>query len=67
MDIWVVYDRPKDYPNEFVARRFQNMMPTEEKYTAADLKSVREYLARKGLSRLDRMPGDDKVIVETWL
>ena len=34
LPIWVIYDRPDDYPNHYVVRKFYGNMPTDEIYGA---------------------------------
>jgi hypothetical protein len=63
----VVYDRPRDWPNHFVARLFMGVDPTGDIVLAHDLDALREHLAERGLVRMDRMEGDKPHIVETWL
>jgi hypothetical protein len=71
LSIWVVYDHPTDWPRYFVARRHvaygEQAGPTESVILDVDLARLRRALMVKGLTRLDRMPGDDPVIMETWL
>jgi hypothetical protein len=72
MWIWVIYDHPSDFPDEFVARRWiiipmrHCYMPTADFYTAKTLDDIRARLP-KGLTRLPRQDDDDVVIVETWV
>lgn len=66
MNVWTVYNSPKDYPGKFVARRWELTTPTDDVIVADTLDEVRERLPL-GLYPLDRHPGDDPVIVETWL
>ncbi|WP_417546430.1 hypothetical protein [Marinobacter sp.] len=66
--MWVIYDKPKDHEAKFVARRWEvdyPLMPTDDILSANDLESLRALLP-SGLVRMDRMPGDDPVIVEAW-
>jgi hypothetical protein len=70
--MWTVYDHPTDYPNTFVARRFDidgnGATPTASIIVAPDLTTLRDILAfQMGLTCLTRSPGDDPKIVETWL
>ncbi len=69
--MWTVYDHPRDYPQHFVARKWEihpgGERMTDEILKFASLEILREVMQRKGLSRLTRSPGDDPVIVETWL
>lgn len=70
MGVWVVYARPADYPDQYVARRFSieggRTRPTEKIIRADTLEALRR-LAPPDLVRLARSPGDDPVIVESWL
>lgn len=69
--MWTVTDHPKDYPNDFVARK-QLIGPggvmawTREIITGKTLAELRTKLP-PGLHCLGRQPGDDPVIVEVWL
>lgn len=66
LTIWVIYERPWDYPNNFVARAWEFDKPTEEILLGDSLEEVRQLLPA-GLFRMPRAPTDDPVIVETWL
>lgn len=70
--MWTVYDHPTDYPDKFVARRFDidanGAQPSSSIIIAADLETLRHILiVDMGLSCLTRSPDDDPKIVETWL
>jgi len=70
LPIWTVYDHPRDYPTHFVARKFLSLPkpePTGEVIADTDLNRLRGVLTQWGLTCLQRMPGDDPVILETWL
>lgn len=72
LSMWTVYDRPADYPNDYVARRFEiggepSPRATAEIMLARDLDALRAVLAHQGLTCITRSPGDDGQIVETWL
>jgi hypothetical protein len=71
LGIWVIYDHPTDYPDSFVARQFfcgpNIVLATDNVVTALDLDALRRALARDGLTPIDRLPGDDPKIVESWL
>lgn len=66
LDIWVIYDSPRDFSGEFVARKWRLDQPTDETLRSATLDSLRAKLPQ-GLYRLDRSPQDDFRIVESWL
>jgi hypothetical protein len=72
LHIWTVYERPSDFPDEFVARLYlvgdggTNYGATSTVLRAPDLDGIRAKLPR-GLWRVERSPTDDPVIVESWL
>jgi len=72
MSTWVVYDRPRDFPNKFVARRHYivrgdpNPRASEEYAVADSLEEIRQRLP-PGLYCLPRFADDDPKIVEVWL
>lgn len=53
-------------PGQFVARKWLMDEPTNEILQDATLEGLRAKLPQ-GLIRLDRLPKDDPVIVETWI
>ena len=74
LDLWTVYDHPKDYPDVFIARRSEirsstggGAVMTGDIVTAHTLQEVRLNLRNRGLVCLARQPEDDAVIVEIWL
>lgn len=70
LSMWVVYDRPKDYPDGYIARRHEAhpgySLPTGDTMTSETLDGLRAKLA-PGRARFPREPNDDPVIVETWV
>lgn len=70
MHQWVVYKRPKDFPNSYVARRWDigkgDYQPSEIMIVGPDLESIRRLLPI-GMIRTPRQPEDDSVIVEVWI
>lgn len=67
IDIWTVYDHPSDWPDWYVARRFDGEEPTDDMLMNRSLAALRDSLADMGLTCLARSQEDDPVIVETWL
>ena len=72
LQIWTVYDHPTDYPDNFVARRFDvdgdGVRPTSNIIIAPDLDTLRNVLQfQMGLSCITRYADDDPNIVEVWL
>lgn len=67
--IWVVYDRPTDFPDAFVARKWDMDRPTAEVLTADTLAEIRKKVraALPGGVMMLRSTLDDPKIVETWL
>jgi len=67
--MWVIYARPKDHPDGYIARLWQGSTPTAETIPGDQLEAVRLGIAERmpGAQRLGRQPGDDPVIVEVWL
>jgi hypothetical protein len=80
LNIWTVYKHPRDYPDQYVARRFEvggaptdvrllhaaAPSPTNDMFVADTLREVRALLP-PGLFRMPRQESDDPVIVEVWL
>jgi hypothetical protein len=68
--IWTIYNRPKDYPDGFIARLHEAAKgktgPTD-KTIVGGLDELRHVFYRAGLSRIHRSPGDEPPIVECWL
>lgn len=68
LSIWVVYDHPDDYPDNFVARCWIGEEMTESVIVSTDLEKIRDVLELEmGLVKLMPMEGDDPKILETWL
>ena len=70
MVMWTVYDRPRDYPDGFIARRFdigKGVHGPTEHALKADLASLRAIFLEAGLTCLARHDDDEPQIVEVWL
>lgn len=71
LEMWTVYDHPRDFPEYFVARKFlveeRQTRPTAQIVACGQLAPLREWLAERGLVPLARNDEDDPCIVETWL
>jgi hypothetical protein len=71
--MWRVYKHPKDYPGEYVARKFviteDFYGPNSESISSRSLRDVRNVLRSlyRGLIQLKRLPDDEPHIVEVWL
>ena len=71
--LYTIYEKPLDYPNEFVCRRWNIkgtktvVMDEGEPYArSASAAGVRLQLP-KGVCCIGRMKWDDPVILEVWL
>lgn len=64
--IIVVYKKPSDYPDKYVARLWNLDKPTEVVIIKDTLAEVRSVIPA-GFFRLAPSVGDDPVIVETWI
>jgi hypothetical protein len=69
LNIWTIYDHPKDYPEHFVVRRWKietGQAVAGECKLADTLEEARKLVPWQS-TRLGRMANDDPVIVENWL
>lgn len=72
LDCWVIYEKPNDFPDLFVARCWlinshtNSAMPTETVKTAATLNELRREIP-SGYHCVPRYNEDDPNIVEIWL
>lgn len=64
--MWVIYKKPKDYPDFFVARRWILDKPTDEIILADTLDELRKKIPY-GLIRFNANIFDDPVIIEIWM
>lgn len=71
LSMWTIYDRPADFPNDYVARRWEirgkAWGPTADHIVCDDLWLLRDQLQELGLTQMPRMEEDEAHIVETWL
>lgn len=68
--MWTIYQNPHDHPDRFVVRGWtveHEAVPDEEPTAVVDSLAAARRHVPIGLFRLDRSPGDDPTIVETWL
>jgi hypothetical protein len=65
--LWVIYDKPKDYPDKFVARLFLNNTPTERTIACESIEPIRSQLEQYGFVNIGRQPLDEVQIVEVWI
>ncbi len=71
LDLWTIYARPKDYPDHFVARRWEvrhsGPTPTAEVIVSGDLEQIRDAMRARRLTCIGRKPADEAQIVESWI
>jgi hypothetical protein len=69
--MWTIYNRPRDFPDAFVARLFAvgngKVTATELLVVLDSLDEMREAFQHAGLTVIPRNTADDPNIVETWL
>ena len=71
MEQFAIYRSPRDYPDQFVVRRWR-LVGNEAVHDAQPLAVVDSLDEARaavplGLVRINRYPEDDPVIVEVWL
>jgi hypothetical protein len=68
LEMWVVYDHPLDFPNVFVARRWEGVTPTGQVLVNVNLTELRHQIRARGdFIRWTRADDDDPKILEVWL
>jgi hypothetical protein len=72
LNVWTIYDHPKDFPDTYVARRFEvgkgRELPIVTNDTVqGELQIVRESFRRCGLTCFTRNEQDEPQIIESWL
>jgi hypothetical protein len=67
--MWVVYDRPRDFPNVVIlCRVWYGEFATTQIMTAESLAEMRRKLIEAGAcANIGRFPDDDPCIVECWV
>lgn len=70
LNLYVIYENPKDFPGKFVVRRHAVMagqsVPDKQGIVCNTLKEARS-MVPSGLVNLHRFPEDDPVIKEVWV
>lgn len=72
LSMWVIYEKPRDFPCDFVARRWdmrrsdKDFHATQECHVKPTLEAVRAMLPQD-LYRIERSAGDEPHIVEVWM
>lgn len=69
--VWTIYDHPRDFPDYFVAREWLinrgESFPSGNVAASNSLDALRAMMMKTGLVCLGREPGDDALIIETWV
>jgi hypothetical protein len=66
--IWVIYERPTDFPEHFVVRVWWGETPEPVACLAATLFEARDLAIEAGACmRMERSEKDAPCIVETWI
>lgn len=69
MRMYVIYERPRDYPDRYVLRQWiidGEARPTGWFVVAETLDAVRKFVPRQCI-RFERNPSDEPQIVESWI
>lgn len=70
LEMWVVYEKPQDYPNSFVARKFTEEggkpKPLDDIMVSASLDTIRAFLAANNFFPIPRHETDEPQILEVW-
>ena len=70
LSVWTIYDRPRDHPEGFIARRFEvaagGPIATRDTVTGK-LEDIRQAFWKAGLMKLTRQTEDEPQIVESWV
>lgn len=72
MHQYVIYDRPADFPDAVVVRRWligPGTVEPDDAWPVDDLRQARLIVGAlyPDAYRLDRSPGDDPTIIEVWI
>ena len=69
LTLWVIYERPSDYPDSYVVRMWHVTARYQEAGEAKAFPTLEEARAHipKSLWPIPRSPEDDEKIVETWI
>ena len=64
--VWIIYEEPPAFPNQYVARLYRSYIDTGKYVVGATLNEVRAKLPA-GLMRMERSSQDDPVVRESWI
>jgi hypothetical protein len=71
-DVYIIYDHPNDYPNEYVVRRRERARYKEIVFKSENIDAVREHLSQLFLKMdidpmIFKVSGPDPKILEEWV
>jgi hypothetical protein len=66
MSMWVIYEDTPEFPNQYVARRYELDVDTGDFVVGDTMNDVRAKLP-KGLMRLERSAHDHPQVRESWI
>ncbi|MET0962761.1 MAG: hypothetical protein ABWY05_08070 [Noviherbaspirillum sp.] len=64
--VWIVFEEPPEFPNQYVARLYRSYVDTGQYVVGATLNEVRAKLPT-GLMRMERSSQDDAMVRESWI
>ena len=64
---YAIYEKPLDYPESFVVRRWVGMTPDQHPTAVVPTLTAARQQVPDGLICLPRYRSDDPVIVEVWI
>nr|WP_314623244.1 hypothetical protein [uncultured Noviherbaspirillum sp.] len=64
--MWIVFEEPPAFPNQYVARLYRSYVDTGEYVVGNTLNEVRAKLP-SGLMRMERSSHDDPLVRESWI
>ncbi|MGZ6144015.1 MAG: hypothetical protein ACXWLM_11805 [Myxococcales bacterium] len=70
MELWTVYDRPKDHPRHCAVRKIlveEEGLQPDDWHLFTSVQEARSALARRGLICVPRAEQDEPALVETWV
>jgi hypothetical protein len=71
LNVYTLYDSPRDLPGMFVLRRFEigpaGMHATTDTWASPDIEQLRAIMHGMGLYCLPRHMNDEPQIVESWI
>lgn len=67
MPIIAVYENPKDFPGQIVARVWEVNRPTDTIIVKSSLEEMQQDISKTGMAFLPRTKQDDPALIGTWI